>query len=830
MRDPLGSLWRMVFTAAALAGALGLSAMGADLPKSRAPSVEGLEVAYYNGDVTVRTVLVLDELRVSAPAGMKVRADTLDVLLPGATAVATKSEEAIDVQLAQPAGGLAALDNAVAAFKNQGYAVEGILYPPKVLARDETTRQILTNRFSVKLEEGVALADVLAGYNVSVADSLPDFSNTYILEANGFGLLAGLEAANALYESGLVEFATPLIRRQHSKRAAPNDPMYPNQWHLSNTGQGGGTAGNDINVESAWGLVTGSGVNVAIVDDGLQTAHPDLSPNARIDIDIDINYTDLDPTPDVALDNHGTACAGVAGAKGNNNVGVAGAAYDASLVGVRLISLATTDGQDAQGLGHQVSPASAGDQVHVSSNSWGPADDARRLETFGPLAKAAVENAITNGRGGLGTIFTWAAGNGRLNGDNVNYDGYASSRYTIAVGATTDSGVFSYYSEPGASMLVNTPSNGGSSGITTTDRTGADGYNNGGDYTSSFSGTSSACPLAAGVVALTLEANPGLTWRDVQHILVNTATQNDPGNSGWFTNGAGLTFNHGYGFGRVDAAAAVATAVTWANVGVSATPLTASGSGTIPIPDNDITGISRPFAISGPSGFKTEHAEVTVNITHPWRGDLKLVLTSPNGTASVLADQHGDDNDDYSNWMLTTVANWSENPNGIWTLTVSDLGVDDTGTLNSWSLRIHGYDAAPAPQVTSVVVVSGQVVRVTYDIAMGPNALTPGNYTISGAGQGTLASNPDSVTYVGNNTYQLVWITGIMVDGGDVTITVDPGVVSASGTPIGSSNNSGTHVGGGTTASLPVRWAPVLGALLVLAVIVLTRRRNATGD
>jgi kexin len=169
-----------------------------------------------------------------------------------------------------------------------------------------------------------------------------------------------------------------------------------------------------------------------------------------------------------------------------------------------------------------------------------------------------------DGRGAAASI-SGPGGNGGDSDDNSNYDGYANSLYVIAVAASTNQGVSAWYSEPGANILVNSPSNGGTLGITTTDRTGSTGYSST-EYTSDFGGTSSATPLAAGIVALMLQANPDLTWRDVRAILALTARQNDPSSPGWTTNGAGRPIHYHYGFGRVDAQAAVSAALSWTNL------------------------------------------------------------------------------------------------------------------------------------------------------------------------------------------------------------------------------------------------------------------------
>jgi kexin len=296
------------------------------------------------------------------------------------------------------------------------------------------------------------------------------------------------------------------------------------------------------------------------------------------------------------------------------------------------------------------------------------------------------------GRGGKGVIFTWAGGNGG-SGDNANYDGYANSRYTIAVGASGASGEKSSYSEEGSCILVNAPSSYASGAITTTDRTGSAGYSTG-DYATDFGGTSSACPLAAGCIALMLQANPNLTWRDVQTILANTSTKNSPTDAGWITNGVGRQFNHKFGFGRVNATAAVAAASTWVSLPAEATPLSATETATISIPDNNATGITRTRTLTAPAGFVTEQVEVTVNITHPYRGDLEMFLTSPAGTVSKIAATRGDSSDNYSGWTFSTVASWGENPSGAWTLKIADRFASDVGSLTSWTVKANGYIAS----------------------------------------------------------------------------------------------------------------------------------------
>ncbi|MCI0555559.1 MAG: S8 family serine peptidase, partial [Anaerolineae bacterium] len=351
-----------------------------------------------------------------------------------------------------------------------------------------------------------------------------------------------------------------------------------------------------------------------------------------------------------------------------------------TLVGLRLIGGPSTDAMEANAFNHEMQA------IDLKNNSWGPSDNGMTLEGPGPLAQAALANSVQNGRNGLGTIFVWAGGNGLGKLDNQNYDGYVNSIYTVSVGAVTHTGTQSSYSERGACMLVCAPSS--SPGITTTDIVGPGGYTSG-DYTSTFGGTSSASPAATGAIALILEANPNLGWRDVQEILVQSARKNQPGDTGWFNNGAGFHFNHKFGFGLIDTQAAVALGSTWVNLEPQTSQaLSQTGLG-VSIPDNNPTGVSRTFDFSS-SAIRLEHVTVTANISHTSRGNLEITLTSPSGTASRLAEKHNDTGDNYSNWTFMSVANWGESSTGTWTLKVADLTAGTTGTLNSLTLNLYG--------------------------------------------------------------------------------------------------------------------------------------------
>lgn len=568
-------------------------------------------------------------------------------------------------------------------------------------ALDRVETVVATTQWAVWLDPSVDPDVVAAGAgfrNLGQIGTLEDF---YLFEKlSEPGLPAGFEADVASVErvNDRLDFA-PGVRwfgQQLARRlvpfAEPTDPLYSDQWHLKNTGQSGGTAGQDVNVVPAWAAgYTGAGVTIAIVDDGLQHSHPDFNAKYVPSGSWDFNGGDADPNPVFLSDEHGTAVGGVAAADDDGGKCGVGSAFGAGISGIRLISDYTTDAQEASALTY------AYQTNDVYNSSWGPLD---WLVGPGPLTQLALEDGVAEGRSGSGSIYIFAAGNGLNNGSDVNYNGFANARYTIAVGATDHNGVQSYYSEPGAAMLVNASSGGNTPNIITTDRLGTAGY--GGptdnDCTDQFSGTSSASPLAAGVVALMLEANPDLTWRDVQHILAQTAEQNDPGDSDWTTNGAGLAVNHKYGFGRIDANAATSAAVGWARVQDESTESTGVVGVGVTIPDDNPSGVSSTIAID--SDMSLEHVEVIFNATHPYRGDLRVELTSPDGTESVLAELHNDPGDNYHAWKFMSVRHWGESPVGNWTLKVSDGLSPDEGFFESWQLVLHGTRGAISGRVT----------------------------------------------------------------------------------------------------------------------------------
>ncbi|MGK9232498.1 S8 family serine peptidase [Inquilinus limosus] len=485
---------------------------------------------------------------------------------------------------------------------------------------------------------------------------------------------------------------------------APTDPLYAQQWHL--TGAWG------INLGNIWDEYTGDGVVVAVHDQGIDFGHADLNDN--IDTAHSFNaYTGGSGGAPVATDdNHGTAVAGIIAAE-RNGTGVVGIAYGATLLSYYDPLYFNTLQSAVVNARNQ-----AAADADVLNNSWGFGNafasdpNSAFLDNFADAgwaaARAATVNAAANGRDGLGTIIVQSAGNLYSGGDDTNLHSFQNNRWTITVGATNADGGISDYSTPGASILVGAPGSPSAGTIVTTDRAGAAGYA-AGDYTTSFNGTSAAAPMVSGIVALMLDANPNLGWRDVQEILAYTARSAAAGatvdqtNGATNWNGGGLTVNHDIGFGLVDAHAAVRLAESWtgpAHTSANEISVAASASPGLAVPDGDEDGVTASLTIA--SGIEIDRVEVTLNLSHTWIGDLQIILTSPDGTESVLLNRPGLSDDavdgssqDNINFTFGTVQDWGETGQGTWTLTIRDFVFGDTGTLNSWSLRLYG-DAASA--------------------------------------------------------------------------------------------------------------------------------------
>lgn len=499
------------------------------------------------------------------------------------------------------------------------------------------------------------------------------------------------------------------FEQQHEKRRVKRDfhtlnmpdPMFKDQWFLNH----GAIDGSDMNVQPAWMKgYTGKRVVVTILDDGIQSNHPDLQLNYDPLASTDINGNDDDPMPQDNNDNkHGTRCAGEVAAEAFNNICGVGVAYNASIGGVRMLDGLVNDAVEARAL--SLRP----DHIDIYSASWGPEDDGKTVDGPGPLAKKAFINGVKYGRNGKGSIFVWASGNGGRRVDNCNCDGYTNSIFTLSISSASQGGKKPWYLEECSSTLATTYSSGTpghDASIVTVDQDAK--LRPDKICTASHTGTSASAPIAAGVCALALEANPNLTWRDMQHIVVLTSNPNPlMVESGWKTNAVGRKYSHKFGYGLMDANAMVEVAKVWPGSG----PLAICETDTItldqPIP-SDPSRVARASMKTNACGQTSseirylEHVQCKLSLHYHPRGALQIVLTSPSGTKSSLLLPRPRDttNAGFEDWPFLSVHFWGEPANGTWTIEVNHSpSVKGTGqskgVLKKWKMLFYGTRESP---------------------------------------------------------------------------------------------------------------------------------------
>ncbi|VDO10472.1 unnamed protein product [Rodentolepis nana] len=498
---------------------------------------------------------------------------------------------------------------------------------------------------------------------------------------------------------------TPDENKKNLVRELASDPLFPKEWYIHNTGQAEGTPGLDLNVLDAWAQnITGRGVVTGIMDDGIDYLHQDLAPNYAAEASYDFSSNDAHPYPrytDDWFNSHGTRCAGEIAAVGGNGVCGVGVAPGSRVAGLRMLDQPyMTDLIEAAAMSQArdiIDIYSAKD--HLSNLKW------------------AIVDGVNKGRRGKGSLFVWASGDGGAL-DDCNCDGYAASMWTISINSATNDGQTAIYDESCASTLASTFSNGKSrksldAGVATVDL-----YD---ECTLYHSGTSAAAPEAAGVLALTLEANPDLTWRDVQHLIVLTSKRkylyDRDRTHNWTVNGAGLEFNHLFGYGVLDAGDMVRAAKLWK---------------TVPERFHCIAGIFRGqkvITVGKPIQLELftescrgnpdsqvnfiEHVQAFISIKSSRRGDLVMFLTSPMNTTSMILGARPLDSDStkgFVKWPFMTTHMWAENPRGTWKLTIgldpqkrrSRDGPDPAlghAVLTEWILMVHGTQASPYSQI-----------------------------------------------------------------------------------------------------------------------------------
>ena len=495
-----------------------------------------------------------------------------------------------------------------------------------------------------------------------------------------------------------------LVRTCTALTTDKSDPFFGCQWHLNNRAHIPGGAGHDINIEEAWAITKGEGAKVAIVDDGLHYSHEDLTDNV-----ITANNHDFSGENDPSkvfglLEFHGTNVAGILAAR-DNMLGGQGVAPRASIYGYNVTSHLTDD-SIARALNLHL------DETTVANNSWG----IQHTMGDGPVPApavwiAALRTGVERGPNGRGISYVWAAGNAHSTVD-ANYDELTNYFAVTTVCGVNYKDTRALISEVGANLWVCAPTQGiiplttgiPQPGILTTD--------NGDRYIANFSGTSASAPIVSGVIALVRAANPNLTWRDAKLILANSARKNHAGNTGWLAGALkyGSTtdrysFNHEYGFGVVDAGAAVTLAGTWTKLPALREYEVASDGTDLDIPD--LESGSSPTAVESTVTLDSyvefiEYVELNMDWDHASIRDLKIELESPSGAVSTIAPAHASATGIpwRTRFRFGSSATWARTrpePG----LCVSPTCLRSTGgSVRSWSLKVYGHGSVPGFQTS----------------------------------------------------------------------------------------------------------------------------------
>ena len=510
--------------------------------------------------------------------------------------------------------------------------------------------------------------------------------------ANGQVLIADEVKNQCLSEDGQV------LTGQAQKTA--DDCLYGFQWHLSGKAFGRGESHNEFNTNSStntvhlnvaevWKKYKGEGTYIAILEGNLNISHPDLEDNIASDYNhnYDVNNTDAN------FLSHTIAVAGVAAARGYNGIGVRGVAPRAKMF---ILSNWEQDDDD-----HFAAMTIHREITAVSNNSY----DWGFFRHLSSMWYQALETGINEGFHGKGTVYVFSAGNQGNEGYNANYSPYTNYHAVIAVCGVDYQGKHNHFSESGANLWVCALDGDKHEkyDIVTTDIPKASnnpGPNNG--YTITAAGTSFSAPMVSGIVALMRQANKNLSWRDVKLILANSARNTDPDDKGWGQSGMkyGLFgdryhFNHQYGFGLVDAKAAVDLAEEWVNL----PPREKDAVVKEEVNSTDKM-ISRRLIVKSDIDF-IEHVDATIDFSINRVHDLSIELISPSGTTSTLALPGIRVSNSLTNvkYRFGSSRHLGEPASGVWRLIAQNvrereknIAEDDLKiALKSWELRIRGY-------------------------------------------------------------------------------------------------------------------------------------------
>ncbi|KAM9514074.1 LOW QUALITY PROTEIN: PC3-like endoprotease variant B [Salvelinus alpinus] len=445
-----------------------------------------------------------------------------------------------------------------------------------------------------------------------------------------------------------------------------NDPLWPMLWELFNHGQYS-SSHFDLNVMPVWSRnIIGNGVVVSIVDDGVDHTNMDLKRTFEAFASFDLRGShglSHDPMPRERDEEngHGTRCAGEVAMEAISSYCGVGMAFNARIGGeyntahvhanpdIDLLDGTVTDSVEATSLTFN------NDFIDVYVCCWGPRDDGQEMAGPGTLTQKALRLGKVRLTHTQANVFVWASGN--VVNDHCGADGYVNSVYSIAVGAVTHTGKRAFLGEHCPAVMAVTLT-GASLGNTLPLVTVS---NLGDGCVTYFAGTSSAAPIAAGILALVLENNPDLTWWDVQHLIAMTAKVPAPKEPGFCVNGAGYHIHDRYGFGVLDAGLMVQQALQFLAVAPHR-------KCTQEVTLDPIRCCHNAIFVSL-SLILTYTREVKVSLSSVCRGDLSIALVSPAGTVSLLLATRRNDASaaGLRNWTLMSVQSWGGHPHGVWT-------------------------------------------------------------------------------------------------------------------------------------------------------------------
>lgn len=541
----------------------------------------------------------------------------------------------------------------------------------------------MTLQFKPDVEKAEQEA-ILAEFGLEVVEDLDFLPHGYTVRLTDASTENPLKIAAKLQAREEIEVAEPDLSFQVTAAHIPSDPLYPQQWHLKNRGdQIGLKAGADVKAEEAWAITRGvREIVVCVMDDGFDLEHPEFAVLGKIMAPRDFGHDDFDPNPGSEDDNHGTACAGVAIAEENGD-GVVGLAPGCAFMPVR------TSGWLSDNAIVDLFQYAMDHGADVISCSWTASawNFPLSAKIWGIIKKVATQGR----RNGKGCVILFAAGNDDRPLDGVkdgqiSVQGFGLHPNVLCVGASNSLDQRSSYSNFGPELAFCAPSS-GSPGrrIVTTDRRGVQGYQTG-DYTFSFGGTSSATPLAAGLAALILSVNPDLTSAEVRQIMMETTDKIDAAGGEYDEQG----HSPWYGHGRINAHKAVAMAAGDGGDGQLPNVLFMEHRINVPIPDLGETEDTIPF----PLDVTVRDIAVNVEVKHTWRGDLNVILKTPQGEEIVLQERSGQGQDDLIRSYRSTdepdlFASVVGAPaQGDWGLRVLDVAARDVGVLVRWGLAI----------------------------------------------------------------------------------------------------------------------------------------------